>query len=94
MRARRSVSRSRRLRAGRPLRQLRIHLLCKQRQLTGVTRHVSDTELEGLIKPGEPVSYSRFITGIFDLYGNAQGKTLVGDKDPGYVRKLATLHDL
>ena len=55
---------------------------------------ISGKELQGLITPGEPVSYSSFITGIFDLYGKAQGKTLVGDKDPRYVRNVSTLHAL
>lgn len=43
---------------------------------------------------GEPVHYSSFVTGIFDLYGKAQGKPLVGDKTPDYVRWLDTLHTL
>jgi hypothetical protein len=59
-----------------------------------IRMEISREELEGLIKPGEPVSYSNFITGIFDLYGRARGKTLVGDKVPGYVRKIPILHAL
>jgi hypothetical protein len=51
-------------------------------------------ELEGLIKSGEQVPYSRFVTGIFDLYGKVQGKRLVGDKTPSYARRLRTLHSL
>jgi Sulfotransferase family len=51
-------------------------------------------ELESLLEGGEPLSYSSFVSGIFDLYGKAQGKRLVGEKSPGYVRYLRTLHHL
>ena len=50
--------------------------------------------LESLVEAGEPVSYSTFITGVFDLYGKGQGKRLVGDKTPAYVRRIPTLHAL
>jgi hypothetical protein len=52
--------------------------------------------LEELLKigNGHPVSYSDFVTGIFDLWGKARGKALVGDKTPGYVRKVHVLHTL
>ncbi len=51
-------------------------------------------ELEALQATEQPMPYASFVTGIFDLYGKAQGKALVGDKTPGYVRKLRTLHAL
>ena len=51
-------------------------------------------ELEALIGAGEPVSYATFITGVFNLYGKAKGKLLVGDKTPGYGRSIPTLHAL
>jgi hypothetical protein len=51
-------------------------------------------ELERLLGGGEPVSYARFVTGVFDRYGRTQGKTLVGDKTPIYVRSIHTLHGL
>ena len=50
--------------------------------------------LESLVEAGEPISYSTFVTGIFDLYGKGQGKLLVGDKTPAYVRRIPTLHAL
>ncbi len=56
--------------------------------------HIGREELEALMGTGQPVSYSSFVTGIFDLYGKGQGKALVGDKTPGYVRWLRTLHAL
>ncbi len=55
---------------------------------------ISREELESFIRSSEPLSYSSFVTSIFDLYGKAQGKPLVGDKTPGYVRNLRTLHSL
>jgi hypothetical protein len=55
---------------------------------------IGQDELEGLVAGEEPVSYSTFVTGIFDLYGKGQGKRLVGDKTPAYVQKIPTLHAL
>ncbi len=51
-------------------------------------------QLLRLLNNGRSVSYSSFISGIFDLYGNAKGKELVGNKTPGFVRKMHTLHRL
>ena len=57
--------------------------------------HVSRQQLERLAANGaEPVSYARFVSGIFDLHGQTRGKPLVGDKTPHYVRSLPTLHAL
>jgi hypothetical protein len=50
--------------------------------------------LESLVEAEEPVSYSTFVTGVFDLDGKGQGKRLVGDKTPAYVRSIPTLHAL
>jgi hypothetical protein len=45
--------------------------------------------------PGEGrVSYARFVSSLFDLYGERQGKPLVGDKTPGYALELPTLNAL
>jgi len=51
-------------------------------------------ELERLLGSGAPVKYSDFVSGVFDLYGQAQGKSLVGDKTPAYVDSIPTLHVL
>ena len=56
--------------------------------------HVSREQLERLADGAEPVSYARFVSGVFDLHGAAKGKPLVGDKTPHYVRSLPTLHAL
>jgi hypothetical protein len=55
---------------------------------------ISREELLNLMEHGQRVHYSDFVTGIFELYGKAAGKALVGDKTPNYVRKMRTLHAL
>ncbi len=55
---------------------------------------IDQDELEGLLSGEEPVPYASFVTGVFDLYGKVQGKRLVGDKTPAYVRSIPTLHEL
>jgi hypothetical protein len=50
--------------------------------------------LESLVEAKEPLSYATFVSGVFDLYGKGQGKSLVGDKTPAYVRRIPTLHAL
>ncbi len=51
-------------------------------------------KLEKLSRNGNPLTYSSLVTAIFDLYGRAQHKPLVGDKTPDYVRRMGTLHEL
>jgi hypothetical protein len=58
------------------------------------TVDVGREELERLARSAERVSYARFVSGIFDLHGQARGKRLVGDKTPHYVRSIPTLHSL
>jgi hypothetical protein len=58
------------------------------------TLEISREQLERLIDTGDPVPYPNFVTSIFDLYGQAQGKSLVGDKTPRYARSIGTLHAL
>jgi hypothetical protein len=55
---------------------------------------VGREQLERLMDSDVPVSYSSFVTGIFDSYGKRKGKTLVGDKTPEYVWSIPTLHSL
>lgn len=55
---------------------------------------ISHVDLEGLLGDGRPVSYSSFVSGIFDLYGRQHDKPLVGDKSPGYARDIPLLHTL
>lgn len=55
---------------------------------------ISPEEIAELGGNGHPVSYGEFVSRIFDLYGERQGKSLVGDKTPDYVRSIETLHSL
>jgi hypothetical protein len=50
-------------------------------------------ELETLVDGGRSVPYPSFVSGIFDLYGASQGKALVGDKTPRYLRSIPLLHE-
>jgi hypothetical protein len=56
--------------------------------------HVGPGELGRLLGPGEPPPYARFVGRIFDAYGRAQGKPLVGEKTPNHVRQIRVLHAL
>jgi hypothetical protein len=40
------------------------------------------------------LSYSDFVTFVFDLYGMKKQKLLAGDKTPGYAREIPLLHRL
>lgn len=48
----------------------------------------------GLLGADRAVHYRRFVSELFDLHGQAKGKRLVGEKSPGYVRHIPTLHEL
>jgi hypothetical protein len=48
----------------------------------------------GLIGDGRPKHYANFVTELFDLHGQVRGKRFVGEKTPGYVRRLGTLSEL
>jgi hypothetical protein len=50
--------------------------------------------VELLVQGNGAVSYRNFVSAVFDLYGSIRGKSLVGDKSPGYVRKIPKLHAL
>jgi len=51
-------------------------------------------DLDHLLSAERSISYSAFVTGLFDHYGEYWRKPLVGDKTPDYVRNLPTLHSL
>jgi hypothetical protein len=53
-----------------------------------------ESEVARLIATDVGVPYDRFISKLFDLYSQHQGKPIVGDKTPGYARELPTLHRL
>jgi hypothetical protein len=47
-----------------------------------------------LITDGRPKHFAQFVRELFDLHGQVKGKRLVGEKTPGYVRSLPTIHTL
>jgi len=55
---------------------------------------ISHEKLQQLIGEDRRISYSTFVSGLFDLYGEMQGKRLVGNKTPGLVRRLDVVHAL
>ena len=55
---------------------------------------ISRGQLEALLATGQPITYASFVAGIFDLYGKSQGKVLVGNKTPWFVRRIKTLYSL
>jgi hypothetical protein len=55
---------------------------------------VEREDVERLVDEDGPVHYTTFVSRIFDLYGRARGKRLVGDKSPRYVRDLPLFHEL
>ncbi|MEE8154905.1 MAG: sulfotransferase [Phycisphaerales bacterium] len=70
-----------------------ISKLCEYHRFSHL--HLSRAELEGIIASETPVSYADFVSRIFDLYGEREGKRMVGDKTTGgYVRNVSTLNVL
>ena len=55
---------------------------------------IDGRELERMLRNGAGVPFASFVTALFDRYGERHGKRLVGEKTPGYVRHLPTLHGL
>lgn len=55
---------------------------------------ISSEEIARLSGNGQPVSYETLVSRIFDRYGEREGKPLVGDKTPDYVRSIEALHNL
>jgi len=55
---------------------------------------ISPEEIAKLTGNGKPITYGDLVSLIFDLYGKRQGKSLVGDKTPDYVRSIEALHCL
>jgi hypothetical protein len=49
-------------------------------------------EVERLTR-GRP-SYAAFVAALFDAYGAARGKSIVGDSTPAYLQEIGLLHDL
>jgi len=71
-----------------------IPLLLKDLNPRFARLNIGGEELLRLLARDRPVHYASFVSGIFDLYGKAKGKALVGNKTPGFVRKIQTLQRL
>lgn len=56
--------------------------------------NLGSDDVAELAEKAERSTYSELVSAIFDLYGTAQGKPLVGDKTPDYVRAIDILHRL
>jgi sulfotransferase family protein len=69
-----------------------IPLLLTER--TFIRMRIDREQLQRLIEPGRPIPYPAFVTRLLDLYGQAKGKLLVGDKWPDHVLRMNTLHAL
>jgi hypothetical protein len=55
---------------------------------------IDESEMAELVRESDGIHFAGFVTELFDRYGERQGKPLVGDKSPGYVRYLTLLHEL
>ena len=58
------------------------------------TLDITEEQLQRLIGEQPGLSYASFVSRIFDLYWQTQGKEIVGNKTPGLVRRLDVLHAL
>jgi hypothetical protein len=55
---------------------------------------LSRGQVEALLGPDRTAPYADFVSRLFDLYGRARVKPLVGDKTPAYCREIGLLHAL
>ena len=76
---------------GRVTSELLVHLL---QDAHFQRMHVDLDRVRRAIASDAGLSYPRFVTLLFNLYGEQCDKPLVGDKTPGYTGKIAMLHAL
>lgn len=67
-------------------------LLAKHRLFRDVGVGITKEELLELAERG--VQYADFVSHVLDRYGEARGRPLVGNKTPGYVRRIPVLREL
>jgi sulfotransferase family protein len=53
-----------------------------------------EPDLRRIAGDGAPSRYEEFVGRLFDEYARRRRKQLAGDKTPGYVRRIAQLHEL
>ncbi len=73
-----------------------VRRLLEQKQFRKGLRKVGigREQLQGLLAGDGPPAYADYVSRLFDLFGRVQGKDLVGDKTPRYVRSIPELHAL
>jgi len=71
-----------------------IPMLLRFRTSKNIDLGIGPEELYEMVGRGNKVLYASFASAIFDRYGKARGKSLVGSKNPDYLRHLNTLHHL
>lgn len=70
-------------------------LLERLRDPHRVERLAIDVKQAGrALRDGHELPYSAFVSGLYDSYGDREGKRLVGEKSPSFVRHVPTLHEL
>jgi hypothetical protein len=69
-------------------------LLQKHRLLRDVDVGIRPEELYELVGSGRQILYPNFVSYIFSRYAEVRGKPFVGNKTPGFVRSLRTMHAL
>ncbi|TFH23282.1 MAG: sulfotransferase [Myxococcales bacterium] len=56
--------------------------------------HLDEADVRALVTAEKPMRYTTFVSAVFDLYGLREGKPLVGDKTPPYVRYVGMLSEM
>lgn len=70
------------------------HLLASRRVFRDVDLGLTADEMQGWIEKPSGLRWEDFISMLCDRYGSARGKLLVGNKTPGFVRRIAAMHKL
>jgi hypothetical protein len=55
---------------------------------------LAPVDLTKVIEAESPLTYAQFVSRVFDLHAEGQGKSLAGDKTPDYIRNIPLLHEL
>ncbi len=67
-------------------------LLQRHRLFRDADIGVTQQQLEHLVSDGGKMRYQDFVSILFDRYAEARGVAHAGNKTPGYVRSLQTIH--
>lgn len=69
-------------------------LLKQHRLFRDIDLGIRPEELYALVENKPGIRYADFVAYLFNRYGKTRGKPLVGNKTPGYVRRMSTLREL